>query len=413
MNSLARFCLVFLSLLTATVNSAFAADGAASCGSRVAQWLDPATGAALAPRALFDDLAATRVVLLGEVHDNRAHHRWQHYMLSVLHSRNTNMIIGLEMLPRRVQPTLDAWSAGKLSESEFLEQSEWHDLWGYDADLYLPLLHFARLNRVPMIALNIDRELVAKVGRQGWQSLDQEQRMGLSDPALASEAYLLSLARLYAYKQKFLHQDSAEDLAEIDLDADIDASIDDVLQLEEFTHFVDAQLTWDRAMAEAIASALADDKNAMVVGIIGRGHLEHDWGVPRQLADLGIEEVVVLLPVDADDDCDSLPVDLARAVFVLDAEPETVDAPRPLLGVMIEDSEQGVRVIEVVAGSVAADAGIETGDLIQTAAGFAVSSTSELIAVIQRQAPGTWLPLRVLRGDQSRELVARFPQNFD
>jgi len=96
-------------LLTATVNSAFAADGAASCGSRVAQWLDPATGAALAPRALFDDLAATRVVLLGEVHDNRAHHRWQHYMLSVLHSRNTNMIIGLEMLPRRVQPTLDAW----------------------------------------------------------------------------------------------------------------------------------------------------------------------------------------------------------------------------------------------------------------------------------------------------------------
>ncbi len=413
MNSLARFCLVTLSLLAVTVNPAFADDAAASCESRVAQWLDPATGAVLAPRALFDDLAATRVVLLGEHHDNRAHHRWQHYMLSVLHSRNANMIIGLEMLPRRVQPALDAWSAGKLGESEFLELSEWLDLWGYDADLYLPLLHFARLNRVPTIALNIDRELVSKVGWQGWQSLDQEQRMGLSDPALASEAYLLSLARLYAYKQKILHHDSEEDLAEIDFDADIDASIDDVLQLEEFTHFVDAQLTWDRAMAEAIASALADDEDAMMVGIIGRGHLEHGWGVPRQLADLGIEEAVVLLPVDADDDCDALPADLAPAVFVVDAEPETVDAPQPLLGVMIEDSEQGVRVMEVVVGSVAADAGIETGDLIQTAAGFKVGSTSELIAVIRRQAPGTWLPLRVLRDDQPRELVARFPQNFD
>ena len=413
MNSLARFCLVTLSLLAVTVNSAFADDGAASCESRVAQWLDPATGAALAPRALFDDLATTRVVLLGENHDNRAHHRWQHYMLSVLHSRNPNMIIGLEMLPRRVQPTLDAWSAGKLSESEFLEQSEWLDLWGYDADLYLPLLHFARLNRVPMSALNIDRELVAKVGRQGWQSLGESQRKGLSDPALASEAYLLSLARLYAYKQKFLHHDGKEDLVEIDLEADIDASIDDVLQLEEFKHFVDAQLTWDRAMAQAIASVLADDKNAMVVGIIGRGHLEHGWGVPRQLADMGIEEVRILLPLDADDDCDVLPKDLASAVFVVDAEPEAVEVRGPLLGVMIEDSEQGVRVIEVVAGSVAADAGVEVGDLIQTAAGFGVSSTSELIAVIRRQAPGTWLPLRVLRDDQSRELVARFPQNFD
>jgi S1-C subfamily serine protease len=69
--------------------------------------------------------------------------------------------------------------------------------------------------------------------------------------------------------------------------------------------------------------------------------------------------------------------------------------------------------MEVVAGSVAADAGIETGDLIQAAAGFEVSSTGELIAVIQRQAPGTWLPLRVLRDDQPREMVARFPQNFD
>ena len=413
MNYLARTFLVALSLLASPTHSALADDGASSCGNRVAQWLDPASGATLAPQALFDDLAAARVVLLGEVHDNPAHHRWQHYMLSVLHSRNANMVVGLEMLPRRVQPVLDAWSAGKLDESEFLEQSEWRELWGYDAELYLPLLHFARLNRVPAIALNVDRELVSKVGRQGWQALDESQRMGLSDPALASEAYLLSLARLYAYKQLLLHHDSEEDLAEIDLEADIDASIDDVLQLEEFAHFVDAQLTWDRAMAQAIASALADDKDAMVVGIIGRGHLEHGWGVPRQLADLGIEQVRVLLPLDADDDCDALAEDLASAVFVVDAEPEVVEARGPILGVMIEDSEQGVRVMEVVAGSVAADAGIETGDLIQIAAGFEVASTSELIAVIQRQAPGTWLPLQVLRGDQPLELVARFPQKFD
>jgi len=166
-------------------------------------------------------------------------------------------------------------------------------------------------------------------------------------------------------------------------------------------------------MAEAIAAAPGRDADALVVGIVGRGHLEYGYGIPWQLVDLGIEEVRVLLPLDADDDCDALEEDLANAVFVVDAEPEVVETSGPLLGVMIEDSEQGVRVMEVVAGSVAADAGIETGDLIQSAAGFEVSSTSELIAVIRRQAPETWLPLRVLRDDQPREMVARFPQNFD
>jgi uncharacterized iron-regulated protein len=411
LNYLAKSCLVALGLLAVAFDSPHADDSVGSCESRVGQWLEPDSGNAIAPLALFDDLATVRVVLLGEVHDNRVHHRWQHYMLSALHARNAGMIVGLEMLPRRAQQTLDAWSAGKLDESEFLEQSGWREIWGYDAGLYLPLLHFVRLNRVPAIALNIDRELVSKVGRRGWSSLLEEERMGLSDPAPAIEGYRHSLARLYAHKQALSDHDSDEDAVEIDTDAD--SKIDEVLKSEEFAHFVEAQLTWDRAMAEAIAAALRRDANALVVGIVGRGHLEYGYGIPWQLADLGIDEVRVLLPVDADDDCDALPPDLADAVFVVDAEPETADASGPLLGVMIEDGEQGVRVMEVVDGSVAAVAGIEDGDLIQAAAGFDVSRTGELIDVIRRQAPGTWLPLRVLRDGQSLTLVAKFPRQFD
>jgi len=88
-------------------------------------------------------------------------------------------------------------------------------------------------------------------------------------------------------------------------------------------------------------------------------------------------------------------------------------APRPRLGVMIESDDNGVRVMEVVAGSVAEDAGILAGDIIHEAAGFEVRTTGQLIDVIQRQAAGTWLPLKVLRDDENRELIARFPQSFD
>ncbi len=58
------------------------------------------------------------VVLLGEQHDIEDHHRWQLQMLSALHARRPEMVIGFEMFPRRVQPVLDQWIAGSLSAEE-------------------------------------------------------------------------------------------------------------------------------------------------------------------------------------------------------------------------------------------------------------------------------------------------------
>ncbi|MCP4387089.1 MAG: PDZ domain-containing protein, partial [Gammaproteobacteria bacterium] len=83
------------------------------------------------------------------------------------------------------------------------------------------------------------------------------------------------------------------------------------------------------------------------------------------------------------------------------------------LGILIEDGEGGVQVKQVVDASVAAATDIREGDVILAAGGFDTATTSELIEVIQRQAPGTWLPLKLLRGDKTIEKVAKFPQSFD
>ena len=128
---------------------------------------------------------------------------------------------------------------------------------------------------------------------------------------------------------------------------------------------------------------------------------------------MGIEDVDVLLPIDSDDQCDPLPAELAAAVFVVEAETGAAASPGPRLGVMIETSDEGVRVMQVIADSVAATSGILEGDVIQVAAGFKTQTNSALIEIIQRQAPGTWLPLEILRGDKLIELQARFPQSFE
>ena len=52
---------------------------------------------------------------------------------------------------------------------------------------------------------------------------------------------------------------------------------------------------------------------------------------------------------------------------------------------------------------------VSLGDVITFAAGVAVRATGELIAIVGRQAPGTWLPLEVRRDGSLLSLVAKFP----
>ncbi|HSM19947.1 MAG TPA: ChaN family lipoprotein, partial [Hyphomicrobiales bacterium] len=165
-------------------------------------WVDVASGEAYDRRVLFRDLAAENsVVLLGESHDKVDHHRWQLHTLAALHGRVEELVIGFESFPRRVQPVLDDWVAGDLTAEAFLETVEWEKVWGFDPGLYMPLFQFARLHKVPMVALNVERGLVSRVGEEGWAAIPEAEREGVSDPAPASEAYERRLVHVYVMER--------------------------------------------------------------------------------------------------------------------------------------------------------------------------------------------------------------------
>jgi len=376
-------------------NDQKAAGGVAAC-STPGTWIDPANRSVLAHGRLTADMAARPVVLLGEHHDNAEHHRWQLHTLAALHGHHPNMAIGFEAFPRRVQPVLDRWIAGELTSHAFLKEVEWAKVWGFDSGLYMPLFHFARQHRVPMLALNVERGLVSKVGREGFDAVPPEDREGVSKPAPPSLAYRQSLARVFGHKKQRHGRPSRQ------------GEMAETLADPAFQRFVEAQLTWDRAMAEAIAGAGDTNGTALVVGILGRGHVEHRWGVPHQLADLGIEDSAVLLPMVLSDDCAGLSPGLADAVFTV--PPASDRQPyKPRLGVMIETADGGARVTKVMPGGVAETTGIKAGDVIVNAAGLPIASSGDLIATVKRQAPGTWLPLRIRRRGAAIDRVARFP----
>lgn len=336
------------------------------------------------------------VVLLGEQHDLEDHHRWQLQMLSALHAQRPNMVIGFEMFPRRVQPVLDKWVAGSLTAQEFLKQAEWDKVWTFPPQIYMPLFEFARINKIPMRALNVDKNLTRLVAEKGWEGVPEETREGIGRPAPALPAYLEFLRDIYQMHEKASGSHAGKKGAPVDAG---------------FKGFVDSQLTWDRAMAEALSLEIspAGSKNpALVVGIMGSGHIRYGHGVPHQLGALGAPKVASLLPVALEGECLHLDRGLATAVFTLPAKPLPPSEP-PRLGVVLEDAKQGLKISTVAAGSLAEKTGLRAGDRIVEIAGRPASGSGDAVAIIRRQPPGTWLPLRIARGDSQLDLVVQFP----
>jgi uncharacterized iron-regulated protein len=343
--------------------------------------------------ALVSELARRDVVLLGERHDSAEHHRWQLQVITALHAVRPDLVIALEMFPRRVQPALDRWVAGELSEIDFLRESDWREVWQMDPQLYLPIFHFARMNNIPMVAANVDRALTHAVREKGFDAVPDGEREGVDRPAAASNAYLEFLREIYRE-----HVRAGDKSAP-------DATQDD----PAFRRFVETQLVWDRALAQRIATALRRTPRPLVVGVVGGGHAVNRFGIPHQLDALGIQNVAVLAPWDAGTDCKKLVAGYADAVFGV-AVPAGADEPRRMrLGVWLEPAAGAVRIIRVEPGSVAEAAGLRAGDVVVEVAGVAAKQTSEMADVVKRQAPGTWLPLKIKRGADTTEIVAKFP----
>jgi uncharacterized iron-regulated protein len=259
-----RGCILILLVLLS--GCATTRPGCAPAGA----WVDPAT---LKP--IGDPLSAPRlsqVILLGEQHDSAADHSWQLQTIRYLQARGLPLVLGFEQFPRSVQPVLDAWVRGDLSESEFLRRADWKKFWGFPAELYLPIFRFARDHHIPMRALNVSHTLVHLTATTGWASVAPADREGIGNPAPPSPAYRATLSDAMA-------NHGGPKMTE-----------------DRLRHFIDAQLLWDRAMAEAIAAAHASNPSATIVALLGRGHVENRNGVPRQLASLGEPDALVLIP---------------------------------------------------------------------------------------------------------------------
>jgi uncharacterized iron-regulated protein len=218
------------------------------------------------PQAL-QRLQKARIVLVGEHHNNAAHHAAQLDIIRSLQEAGGKVAIGLEMFRKESQPDLDRWVDGQISDARF--RQIFQDNWSYGWKMYKPIFVYAREHHIPMIGLNVAPEITAQVAYHGFDSLNKEQRGSLEGITCnVTPEYRDFIGGAYG----------AHGHGEMN-----------------FENFCEAQLVWDTAMAVHAVAYLKDNPETVMVLLAGSGHARK-LGIPSQLDKLGPWPYVVVLP---------------------------------------------------------------------------------------------------------------------
>ena len=261
------------------------------------QWLDPNTNVEINDKQALERMLSKPIILMGEHHQNPFHHQWHLTWLKKINAEVENLELALEMLPVQSQTAIDRWVKDEINDKEFIEESGWNVYWQHDVDLYLPVLKFAKVNHIPMHAINVSKQLLQNVSMNGWDAIPESERSGLTDPGPASRPYLLALARSFRRHGP--------------------PSGDEISEEEggRFKRFIEVQLLWDRAMGQGIAKMREQEHKPVVLAMMGSGHMMHGFGTPLQLNDLKHDDYTIIVPWDDHLNCEELKPGFADLVY--------------------------------------------------------------------------------------------------
>jgi len=310
-------------------------------------------------------LAEKRVVFVGESHDRYDHHLNQLAIIRQLHARNPNLVIAMEFFQQPFQPYLDAYIGGSLDERTFLEKTEYFERWGYDYRLYRPIIEYAREQAIPLLALNIPREISTKVGRSGIDSLNAEERRWIPEQMDRSDEHYRK--RLKAIFER--HPDTTS---------------------RKFERFYEVQLLWDEGMAERAARYLTENPGRQMVVLAGEGHLAYGAGIPERLVRRVPADTAIVLQGMGEEMMPGI------ADFLLFSSGADLP-PSGRLGVALRPPGRGVRVESVAPDSAAGRAGIKADDWILAINGQEVERLVDLKLALMDTRPGETVQVRVAR----------------
>jgi uncharacterized iron-regulated protein len=217
---------------------------------------------------MIDETLKDNVIIIGEYHGLKSHHEIQLELIRRIRARTPDIAIGLEMFPFQDNPFLEMWTKGKVPESELIEL--FNNRWSFPFSLYKEIFDYARVNRIPLIGLNVPRSITMKVSEEGFSSL--------TEPELSLLPSGISCNVTESYRE-FIRSVLGSHSGETG----------------NFENFCEAQMLWDQTMASVIADYIKGNRDSKVIALTG---MMHAWkpAIPFQIKNMGSYNVSVILP---------------------------------------------------------------------------------------------------------------------
>jgi uncharacterized iron-regulated protein len=350
----------------------------------------------LTPAELPARLSAVRLLFVGESHTSVEFHRAQQRVVEELRRAGRKVLLGLEMYPVTEQVWLDRWSAGELSEAQFVEQSHWYRSWGYHWDYYRDIFLFARDNGVRMFAVNAPREVISAVRRKGFAGLAAEEAAVLPGRVDTGSAEHRRLFKAFFGPEDSLHSSGMSE--------------------EQWEGLFRAQCAWDAAMAYNAVKTLETlaDPGAIMVVLLGSGHVAYGLGAERQAALWFDGRTASLVPVPlVDGRGERVRVRASYANFLWGL-PRESDPPYPTLGLSTPETKQAGRlpVIAVSKRSAAAAAGFKIGDQLVSMDGTPIDDKETFNRLMAGKRWGDAAVFKVERGQEVVTLTAHLRRSL-
>lgn len=312
---------------------------------------------------VMERVAGKKIVYVGENHNQFSHHVMELQIIKNLHRRGKKIAIGMEMFQKPFQKPLDDYIEGRIDERDLLKKTQYFKRWGFDYNLYRPILEFARSERMPVVALNMRQEIVDKVFQGGIDSLSEEEkalipsRMDFSD-----DAYRERLEKVFQEHQDF--------------------------GAGNFNFFYQAQILWDETMSESIDEFLKAHPSDHMVVLAGNGHLAYRSGIPKRTARRnGYDDAIILNDVD-------LEKDIADYVLF----PKTIPGvTSPKLMVLLKEKGGKVEIAGFPSGSNSEKAGMKVGDMILSIDHTPVRDIDDVKIDLLFKKKGEEVKVRILR----------------
>ena len=316
------------------------------------------TGLGVNRKQMLDSIAASRVIYIGETHDNIEAHKVQLQVIQFL-AKKYSVAIGLEMFRRSGQKKLNFFNQGQLSDRKF--RHLFLSNWGSGFELYKPIFEFARSKNLPLIGLKSSRK-VENHFRSGDSAPGDTLYPEIDETDPYHRAFSMSIFGGHTAKA-----------------------------LEKPYRML---LLWEETMAQTVAEFLRNpiNKDKKLVVLAGGFHVQYGFGIPKRAYRRIPHAYSIILPnitkvpenlKDREMEVKKVSIPLYAADYVWQVEYRVPGQNKVKLGVRLaQEKNGGVRIKAVGKLSNAQNAGMKPGDLLVSMDGKALSSVDDVLELL-------------------------------